>query len=49
MCRPKGYDFWPFLVWKRVYTLVAHFDLESGVVFEETTEMYESSCRFSSK
>ena len=49
MCRPKGYDFWAFLVWKRVYTLVAHFDLESGMVFEETTGTYESSYRFNSK
>ena len=27
----------------------AHFDLESGMVFEETTEVYERICRFNSK
>ena len=27
----------------------AHFSLESGMVFEETTEVYELICRFNSK
>ena len=27
----------------------AHFSLESGMVFEETTEVYERICRFNSK
>ena len=49
MCRPKGYDFLAFLVRKGVYTLVAHFGLESGTVFEGTTGKYERSYRFNSK
>ena len=36
MCRLKGYDLWASLVWKHF----PHFDLESGVVFEETTVVY---------
>ena len=27
----------------------AHFGLESGMVFEETTKVYERICRFNSK
>ena len=45
MCRPKGYSFWTFLVWERVYTL-PHFGLESYMVFERTTWAYERIYRF---
>ena len=48
MCRPKGYDFGAFLVWKRGIHF-AHFFLESGMVFEGTTGAYERSYRFNSK
>ena len=40
MCLPKGYGLGAFLVWKQVYTLPI-FDLESGMVFEGTTGVYE--------
>ena len=35
MCRPKGYSFCPFSVWKQVH--FALLGLELGLVFEETT------------
>ena len=46
MCRPKGF--------LRCFGLktgkdFAHFGLESGMVFEGTTELYERICRFNSK
>ena len=46
MWRPQGYGFnsAPFR-----FIYVAHFGLESGVVFEETTWVYERICRFNSK
>ena len=46
ICRPQGYGFnsAPFRSID-----VAHFGLESGVVFEETTWVYERICRFNSK
>jgi len=46
MCRPQGYGFnsAPFRSID-----VAHFGLESGMVFEETTWVYERICRFNSK
>ena len=40
MCHPKGCGFWAVLVRKRVYTLPS-FGLESGMVFEGTTGVYE--------
>ena len=40
MCCPKV---WAFLVW------IAHFGLESGMVFKETKEPFESIYRFNSK
>ena len=40
MCRPTGYGFGAFLVWKQVYTLPI-FGLESGMVSEGTTGVYE--------
>ena len=49
MYRPKGYGFCAVLVWKWVYTLPMHFGLESGMVFEETTGVYERIYRFNSK
>ena len=49
MYRPKGYGFCAVLVWKWVYTLPMHFGLESGMVFEETTGVYERIYRFISK
>ena len=41
MCRPKGWGFGAFLVWKQVYIHFAHFGLESVMVFEGTTGVYE--------
>ena len=49
MCRPKGYVFCTVLVWKWVYTLAIVRDLESVMVFEETTGVYERIYRFNSK
>ena len=41
LCRPKGL--------RRFGRSVDHFVLESGMVFEGTTGVYEGICRFNSK
>ena len=41
LCRPKGL--------RRFGQSVDHFGLESGMVFEGTTGVYEGICRFNSK
>ena len=46
MCRPKGYGFWAFLAWKQVFTSSG---LESGMVFDGTTGVYERIYPFNSK
>ena len=38
MYRPKGYGFWAFLGLKTGNIHFAHFGLESGMVFEGSTE-----------
>ena len=50
MRRPKakGCGFCAVLVWKRVLGF-AHFGLESGIVFEGTTGVYERIYRFNYK
>ena len=45
---PKGYGFWAVLVKERGLDFV-YFGLESGMVFEETTDVYERIYRFNSK
>ena len=47
MYRPKGYAFAPFGL--KTGIDFAHFDLESGMVFEGTTGVYERICCFNSK
>ena len=49
MYRPKGYGFSAFLGLKTGNIHFAHFGLESGVVFEGTTGVYERIYRFNSK
>ena len=41
VCRPKGL--------RRFGRSIDHFGLESGLVFEGTTGVYEGICRFNSK
>ena len=47
MCRPSGRVFAPF--WSENGYSFAHFGLESGLVFEGTTGVYERIYRFNSK
>ena len=49
MYRLKRYDFCAVLVRKWIETLPLHFGLESGMVFEETTGVYERIYRFITK
>ena len=49
MCRPHRIGFLHCFDLKRVYTVLAHFGLELGMVFEGTTGEYERIYRFNSK
>ena len=46
---PKGKGFCAVLVWTEMGIDFIHFDLESGMVFEGTTGIYERMYRFNSK
>ena len=48
MCHCKGYGFWAFLS-ENGYIHFAHFGLESGMVYEGSTKVYEHIYHFSSK
>ena len=49
-CCPKGYGFWAsFIFGLKTGIHFAHFGMESGMVFEGTTEAYELFCRFNSE
>ena len=48
MCRPEGYIFFSRFGLKTGLHF-AHFGLESGIVFDGTTGVYERICYFSSK
>ena len=48
ICSPKGYGFLRRFGLK-TDTDFDHFGLESGMVFEGTTGVYERICRFNSK
>ena len=45
MCRPKGYGFCAVSIWKTGIVFV-HFGLESGMVVEGTTRVYERILSF---
>ena len=47
MYRPKGYGFAPIQSENGIE--FPHFGLESGMIFEGTTGVYECNCHFSSK
>ena len=49
MYRPKGGVFAPSVRSLKTGIDFAHFGLESGMVFEETTGVYERICPFTSK
>ena len=48
MCHPTVFGFLRYFGLKKGIDF-AHFGLESGMVFEGTTAVYERICRFNSK
>ena len=49
ICRPRGYGLFCGPFWSEMGIHFAHFGLESGMVFEGITGVYERIYRFNSK